>query len=706
MSGEDHPRTDETERNGQSHGAREDVFAARTLSSGLNESHVRHLLASLQYADKLLSENENVLTAASSGSPFPKYAIDFTPAQARMVRDYATRFRSQMQRILDGLDIAIPGPQFRAIHSIRVDLAFIRIALQESSPSHLSGYGPVPGHLIPELNGFSEELQGLVQQLDTYLAQGPAQNLSARIKALSLAGAKTGLLQELERIISEHGLVEFRTALSAIVDRLSSNRFEIAVFGQVSSGKSSLLNHIIGSAALPVGVNPITAIPTRIVYGPAARLVVSFAGGQVKILEAEQIAEFATEQRNPANQKGVVRLTLEYPSPRLRDGIAFVDTPGLGSLATAGAEETRSYLPRCDLAVVLINAASPLGEADVQLISTINAAAIPARVLLSKVDLLRPDEQREVADYVSQQLRIQLGLEIPVHPISVIDNYAHLLDSWFLNEIAPLYEQHRQLRQESIQRKIGLLREAVEQTLQAAIQRDGSRIAPNDTEPLRNAEKELRSAAGLFADAENRCLAMSDEIRDLRPVAIDWAASRLIEFWNRGEAGSEAITVRLAVNQVASEFGSRIVSMLHELSGQLADALRKTSVAMGGDDAASRDELLAPILETPQIDLGDFELAVNRPFWSFLGKRIMRSSVKRRLAAVTGNHLDIAFTSFSRLYLAWVRTVLSRMRIVFDSHAEAWRAKLQRQIGTESVSGDRRERMIQDLAAIGGIASE
>ncbi len=442
--------------------AGDDVFAARPQPSGLNESHARHLLASLQYADKLLTESEGVLTSASSGSPFPKYTIDFTPAQARMVRDYSARFRVQMKRILDGLGIAIPGPQFGAIHSIRVDLAFIRIALQESSPQHLGGYGAVPAHLIPELNGFSEELQGLLQQLETYLAQGPAQDLSARIEALSRAGAKTGLLRELERIVTEHGLVEFRTALSAIVERLSSDRFEIAVFGQVSSGKSSLLNHVIGAAALPVGVNPITAVPTRIVWGPAARLLVSFAGGQTNVLAADRIAEFATEQGNPANQKGVVRLTLEYPSPRLRDGIVFVDTPGLGSLATAGAEETKSYLPRCDLAVVLINAASPLGEADVQLIGTVNAAAIPARVLLSKVDLLRPDEQREVADYVSRQMRAELGLEIPVHPISVMDTYAHLLDSWFLDEIAPLYEKHQQLRQESIQRKIGLLREALE----------------------------------------------------------------------------------------------------------------------------------------------------------------------------------------------------------------------------------------------------
>jgi GTP-binding protein EngB required for normal cell division len=674
-------------------------------SSGLNESHIRRLLANLQYADKLLSEIEGVLTASSSGSPFPRYTADFTPAQARMIRDYSVRFRTQMRRILDGLGIPVPGAQFGAIHSIRINLAFIRVALQESSPKDLSGYGPLPESLIPELNGFSEELQGLLNQLDSYLAQGPGHDLAARIESLTRAGARTDLLTELERIVSDHGLVEFRPALSTIVDRLSSDQFEIAVFGQVSSGKSSLLNRIIGAAALPVGVNPITAIPTRIVFGPAPHLIASFADRQVKILDADQIAEYATEQRNPANRKGVVRLTLEYPSARLRDGIVFVDTPGLGSLATAGADETRSYLPRCDLAVVLINAASPLGEADVQLLGTIQAAAIPTRVLLSKVDLLGPDEEREVAAYISEQLRRQLGVDTPVHPVSVVDRYAHRLDSWFQDEIAPLYERHQQLRQESIQRKTGLLREAVEQSLRAAIQREEHRAAPANAEMLREAEKQLRSAAGLFTETEARCLSMSDEIRDLRPVAIDWAASRLIEFWGRGEIGNGEAIVRQAIGEVATEFASRIVRALQELSGQAANALQRTSAALGGDDAASRDELAAPIRETPQIDVGDLALEVNRPFWRFLGIRITRAIVKGRLDALAGDRLDAALASFSRLLLAWVRSVLSRMRPAFDVHAEAWRAQIERQIGTSS-SGGRREQMMEDLRRIGSLDDE
>jgi len=443
-------------------------------------------------------------------------------------------------------------------------------------------------------------------------------------------------------------------------------------------------------------VNPITAVPTRIVYGPAARLVVSFADRQVRNLDADQIGEFATEQRNPANQKAVVRLTLEYPSPRLRDGIVFVDTPGLGSLATAGAEETRAYLPRCDLAVVLINAASPLGDADVQLIGAINASAIPARVLLSKVDLLKPDEQREVASYVSEQLRNQLGLDIPVHPVSVVEQYAHLLDAWFLNDISPLYERHQQLRQESIQRKTGLLREAVERSLRMAIQRSGKAAAPLDEEAVRQAEKELRAATGLFTEAERRCLAMSDEIRGLRSTAVGWAASRVTEYWGRGERGGEQEATRLAVQEVATEFGSRIVNALQELARQLADALR--------NEAAIREELLAPIRETPQIDFGDLSVRASRPFWRFLGKRVTQASMSSRIDDSIGDELELAFTSFSRLFLAWVRSALAQMRAAFDSHAEALRAHVQRQITTDSISETSREKIIRDIEAIGSSA--
>jgi hypothetical protein len=56
------------------------------------------------------------------------------------------------------------------------------------------------------------------------------------------------LIKQIDRIITAHGLVEYRNALAMIVDKFETKTFEIGVFGRVSSGKSSLLNPTKASA--------------------------------------------------------------------------------------------------------------------------------------------------------------------------------------------------------------------------------------------------------------------------------------------------------------------------------------------------------------------------------------------------------------------------------------------------------------------------
>ena len=42
---------------------------------------------------------------------------------------------------------------------------------------------------------------------------------------------------------------------------------DVAVFGQFKSGKSSLLNAVLGADVLPVGVLPVTTVVTRVTAG-------------------------------------------------------------------------------------------------------------------------------------------------------------------------------------------------------------------------------------------------------------------------------------------------------------------------------------------------------------------------------------------------------------------------------------------------------
>ena len=203
-----------------------------------------------------------------------------------------------------------------------------------------------------------------------------------------------------------------------LLDRMESAAFEVGVFGRVSSGKSSLLNYILQTDVLPIGVaghgNPNTHQPRA-----CWRSRIEFAEAQPQIISFSELPEFATEQKNPGNKKHVTRIFVKLPSDRLAEGVTFVDTPGLGSLAVAGAEGTIAYLPRCDLGIVLIDASAGLTQDDLVVVQALYQAGASAMILISKADLFSAADREQMIAYVKANLREQLRVDPPVHAVSV-----------------------------------------------------------------------------------------------------------------------------------------------------------------------------------------------------------------------------------------------------------------------------------------------
>jgi GTP-binding protein EngB required for normal cell division len=664
----------------------------------LNEHQKRHLRTSCKYADNLLSNIEAVLNSASSGSPFEKYRDDLSPAQRKVARDYIARIRAQMTRALEGQEASLSGERISAIHSIRTALEFIDIAVEELKPKYMRGYGELPSAIIPELNGIVGELQAIVKKFDAYLAQGLGQDLQGRLARLEQTGDEIELLKTLERIVSERGLVEYRPALSMIVDRLAESRFEIALFGRVSSGKSSLLNYILGSPVLPVGVNPITSVPTRVVYGEKPRLIVSYAEKGTEKCELERLPEFVTEQHNPANAKHVTRLIVELPSPRLRSGVVFVDTPGLGSLASSGAAETMAYLPQCDLGVMLIDAGSTLTQEDITTVRTLYEAAIPASALLSKADLLAPEDRMRAVNYIAEQLRSQLRLDIPVRAVSAITEHAELLERWFEEEIAPLYDRHQQLARQSLRRKIGALRETVTAALRVELNR--SERQPRGENPdLKAVETKLRRATGYLEETRLECERMADEIAELGDEALGQAAAQVAEHWtnNGNRAGPFTPLVVSTVTQAAAEKAKTIYDSFETLAGRLARSLGKTAKALDLNDAPEEQELLASVREAPRLDLGAINPDLRFAWLSAFGKSMAKHRVESRLQKQVGQAVTEAFSVYGRLLRAWATNTLREMQNRFDAHADAYRAQLARQTLGGETSAEEAEKLHLDL---------
>jgi len=666
------------------------------VESLLNEAQRRHLLSNARYADQLLSDVEAILNASESKSIFPKYVPDVSPAQVKLIRNYIARFRDQLARVMDGLGVVHEGAGCGSIHSIRITLTFVRIAVQEMAPHYLEGYGELRQSVVPQLQGLCAELEGLLERMGGFLAEGSTADLQARLERLQQTTEGVELLQLLDRIIADRGLVELRPRLSMIAERLESHRFEIAVFGRVSSGKSSLLNHILQTTVLPVGVNPITAVPTRLIHGREALLTVSFADRRVERLPIGRLPEFVSEVHNPANIKGVVRLVVELPSERLRDGLGFVDTPGLGSLATAGAAETLAYLPQCDLGVVLISAGTPLNDEDLSTIRLLYEGAIPVKVLLSKADLLTPSDLESAMAYTAAQINTELGVKIDVNPISTAASHAHLLEQWFAGELAPLSEKHQELAQESIRRKTGTLREAVEAALRAKLSRAETTRAPQK-EDLVAVERELREAAGRLEEARVFCLRASDEMRGLTPYALNEAASALLDAWT-GTAADGVDSRAVVAGAITKTAGTavQVHAYLQDLARSLTAALRKAASALGRQDAPEEDELLRTLREMPRFDPPPIGNSFHRP-WLRYPRALERRLIYGDLRSALEQPLQEAFSTHGRLVENWVRRALAKLQLAFDSSADAYRAQLARLIGQGTGTTEEQQPILDDL---------
>jgi GTP-binding protein EngB required for normal cell division len=677
-------------------------------ANSLNSNHERRLSVTCRHIDKLLADMESSLNVSTSKLAFPQYMSDLSPAQRRVIEDYIGRIRAQLIRVLDGQGMERPPAEIPVSRSLHVNLTFVDIAAEELKPEYMGGYGQVPPAAAVELNGIAGELQGLVRQLDQYVTRGSKENLQQRLERLEQTGDEVPLLKKLESVISEHGLVEFRSTLSMILDRLEDNSFEIAIFGRVSSGKSSLLNAILGTDVLPVGVTPITAVPTRLLYGDPPTVHVWFANRTPEQFDISQLPQFVAEQLNPGNEKHVTRIVVQIPSARLKEGIAFVDTPGLGSLATRGAAETLAYLPRCDLGVVLIDAGSTLTPDDLQTIQILYDAAIPANVLLSKADLLTLEDRSQVVGYVKHHIKEELNLDLPVHAVSVISGSEDLLTHWFEQDISPLYSQRQDLKLRSIRRKLGALQQSVEMALRTRLRRK-DQISPKKVEQLRVVESELRQASGRLEEMKKMARGVANQLEYSTTQILRFAAATLVESWSKQGASGEAapMIVRNAVTWTVQEQTESLRRRMDAMAHKLHETLAATAKVLEVEDVPGAQEFSGVVREMPAFDLGQLDIQIKPSFLlSLLGGNVSRSVVTNRLAGMIGEQVTKSLSAYHALLFDWSDRTLNQIQRRFDAYANSYRAQVERLVGDHVSPAGQEETIRRDLDGLESVRPE
>jgi small GTP-binding protein len=223
------------------------------------------------------------------------------------------------------------------------------------------------------------------------------------------------LLSRIRETCDQFHIVSLNRQIEVCKNLLCQNQLiDIVILGQFKAGKSSFLNSLIGKTVLPVGVIPVTTTITRLQYGKRERAIVRHFDGRHTEVNIGAIEEFTSEAKNPANQKNVEVVDVELPSLEKYAGLRLVDTPGLGSIFKYHMETSENWLPEVGTAFLAISADRPLAENDLQLIRELRRHTPKIILLLTKVDLLSPEQQKEVVHFLRTALRRELHEEFPI----------------------------------------------------------------------------------------------------------------------------------------------------------------------------------------------------------------------------------------------------------------------------------------------------
>lgn len=196
-----------------------------------------------------------------------------------------------------------------------------------------------------------------------------------------------------------------------LLARLAADRFQLAVVGQFSRGKTTLMNALLGGSYLPMGALPMTSVITRVRYGSRPRAIVRRrAAGLGAEVPLATVAEYVAQISATRAEQQVVLVEVEVPAEILRLGFEFIDTPGVGSAIEINTATTRRFLPEADAVIFVTGFDSALTEAEASFLADAARHAGKLFLVLNKRDLVSDQDAGAVEEFVGQRLREDLGM--------------------------------------------------------------------------------------------------------------------------------------------------------------------------------------------------------------------------------------------------------------------------------------------------------
>ena len=243
-----------------------------------------------------------------------------------------------------------------------------------------------------------------------------------------------------------------RRQCKLLVDKLSNSNMTISVIGQFKRGKSTLSNCILGKNYMPVGIVPITSAVTKVVYGRQSAEV-CFENGEIRSVEIDELSAYISEQENAQNKLGVKEVVIHSESDFLKNGITYVDTPGVGSFHKNNTEVAYDYMKESDAVIFLLSVDSPINQIEIDFLQSTKEYAGKFYFAVNKIDTVSTGDLEAYTRYCAGLLsEIMETSAIKLMPVSAkTGEGVEALKSTILRDLSTSI---REIMQESTRKKL------------------------------------------------------------------------------------------------------------------------------------------------------------------------------------------------------------------------------------------------------------
>lgn len=195
-----------------------------------------------------------------------------------------------------------------------------------------------------------------------------------------------------------------------------SNKYRLGVIGVTSSGKSTMINALLGESLLPAVARPSSSQLVSCFRSNQRIATVYFQDGNPKMysgssLNHKLLEKYGDESVNSKNKEKVKQIELTTPSFPFDEDIILIDSPGLDAYGYAGHEQLtmNSLLPTIDFCVFVTTCKTNSDDKMLSVLNTIAEYEKPVIIVQNMIDSIKPslDGKKSVAD-VAQDHRTRV----------------------------------------------------------------------------------------------------------------------------------------------------------------------------------------------------------------------------------------------------------------------------------------------------------